>query len=78
MEFKVEEEKIVLSLKAIETRANVDEKMQGVCISIEEPTIVQQLMAFSNVLNSKFVVNCPRLFSLATLPFKPGVSVRAT
>lgn len=78
MEFKVEEKKNVLSLKAIETKAIVDEKMQGICISIEEPTIVQQLMAFSNVLNSKSVVNCPRLLSLATLPFKPSVSVRAT
>jgi hypothetical protein len=56
----------------------VDEDMQGKCISIEGPTMAQQPMAFSNTLDSKFVVNCPRLLSLATLPFKLGVNVGPT
>ncbi len=78
MEFKAEEDKIVLSLKAIKTKENVDEEMKGECILVEEPTIVQQPMAFPNVPYLEPVVNCPRSLSPTTPPFKPSVNVGPT
>jgi len=75
LEFGAKEDEIVLSLRAIEIKANVNEEMYGECISVEEPFVLQQPMASSDVPNSKYVVNYPTFFSLATLPFKPSVSV---
>ncbi len=56
----------------------MDEDMQGECISTEEPIVAQQPMVFSDVPDSKFVVNYLGLFSSAPPPFKLGVNVGPT
>jgi hypothetical protein len=76
LESGAEEDKTVLSLRAIETRENVNEEMQGECISAEEPAVAQQPTASSDVPDSEFAINCPKSLSPAAPPFKPGVTVR--
>jgi hypothetical protein len=76
LESGAEEDETVLSLGAIETRENVDEEMQGECISAEEPAVAQQPTASSDVPDSESAVNCPKSLSPAAPPFKPGVTVR--
>ncbi|CAM6015800.1 unnamed protein product [Sphagnum balticum] len=76
LESGAEEDETVLSLRAIETRENVDEEMQGECISAEDPAVAQQPTASSDVPDSESAVNCPKSLSPAAPPFKPGVTVR--